>query len=153
MLELKKKSQGWNLRESLVFLQEAVIKMYVGLCWFILGGCYQVSDCLELWTANVLIKLRGFITLFGIGLSSIDQVVLVSLSPCWRLPHHTHTCTRTHMLVLVGGFNKITSCTQRGDSHRIPLRCLKAVDSESRHRRQLFLQQLPHPGEMKIFQP
>lgn len=92
----KKKSQGWNLRESLVFLQEAVIKTYVGLCLFILGGCYQVSDLLGLWTANVLMNVRGFITLFGIGLSSIDQVVLVSLSPCWRLPHHTHTRVHVH---------------------------------------------------------
>jgi len=64
---------------------------------------------------------------FGTGLSSINQVVLVSLSPCTKVFPSLHKCTRTHMLVLVGVLNTITSCAASGDSHRMPLWCLKAV--------------------------
>ena len=105
--------------------------MQIGLCIFILGGSYQISDRLGAWTANLLIK--GFITCFGIGLSSINQVVPESLSSCTKVFPSLHTCTRTHMLAPVGESNTITSCAGSGDSHRMPLWCLKAVDSEARH--------------------
>lgn len=65
-------------------------------------------------------------------------------TPVFPSPH-THVCVHACSCWEVWW----TTCTGSGDSHRMPLRCWKAVGSEAPHWRLFSLQQLPHPWEMK----